>query len=191
MDFEYVVGKTFNDLNNINEPFPKAEYENCNFVSCDLANADLSGAVFQDCKFRDCNISLAKLKNTALRDVVFTGCKMLGLQWGDCSQFGFSIKLHNCVVDSSSFYKVRLKNAQFINTRLLEVDFTEADLTGVVFDGCDLTGATFDNTNLEGADLRTATGYSIDPENNRIAKAKFSLAGVGGLLNKYDIELEH
>jgi len=30
----------------------------------------------------------------------------------------------------------------------------------------------------------------IDPEVNRIKKAKFSVSGVPGLLNKYDIEIE-
>jgi fluoroquinolone resistance protein len=43
---------------------------------------------------------------------------------------------------------------------------------------------------LEKADFRTSNGYSIDPEMNRIKKAKFSLEGVAGLLDKYDIEVE-
>ena len=32
--------------------------------------------------------------------------------------------------------------------------------------------------------------HSIDPETNRIKKAKFSISGVLGLLHKYDIEIE-
>jgi hypothetical protein len=47
----------------------------------------------------------------------------------------------------------------------------------------------FENTLLEKADLRTAFNYSIDPEMNRVKKAKFSIAGVTGLLDKYDIEI--
>jgi fluoroquinolone resistance protein len=43
---------------------------------------------------------------------------------------------------------------------------------------------------LEKADFRTAYNYSIDPEKNRIKKAKFSIFGVTGLLDKYDIEIE-
>jgi hypothetical protein len=50
-----------------------------------------------------------------------------------------------------------------------------------------LAGATFDNTNLEKTNFTTAFNYSIDPDNNRIKKAKFSVPGVLGLLNKYDI----
>ena len=70
-----------------------------------------------------------------------------------------------------------------------EVDFTEADLTEVVFDYCDLSGAIFDNTLLEKADFRTAYHYTINPEINKIKKAKFSIAGIAGLLRKYDIEI--
>jgi fluoroquinolone resistance protein len=59
-----------------------------------------------------------------------------------------------------------------------------------VFDNCDLTRATFDRSVLEKADFRTSYNYSIDPENNKIKKAKFSLLGVSGLLDKYDIAIE-
>jgi fluoroquinolone resistance protein len=47
----------------------------------------------------------------------------------------------------------------------------------------------FDHTILEKADLRSSYNYSFDPEINRIKKAMFSLQGIPGLLNKYDIEI--
>lgn len=50
--------------------------------------------------------------------------------------------------------------------------------------------AIFKNTNLESVDFRTSFNYSIDPDLNRIKKAKFSLSGIAGLLNKFDIEIE-
>jgi uncharacterized protein YjbI with pentapeptide repeats len=66
----------------------------------------------------------------------------------------------------------------------------EADLNSTVFDNCDLLGAVFQNTILEKADFRTAYNYSIDPDINRVKKAKFSASGIAGLLDKYDIEIE-
>jgi fluoroquinolone resistance protein len=53
-----------------------------------------------------------------------------------------------------------------------------------------ISPATFDNTIIEKADFRGSLNYSIDPENNRVKKAKFSLSGVDGLLGKYDIEID-
>jgi len=73
---------------------------------------------------------------------------------------------------------------------LRETDFTDSDLTNVIFDNCDLAKALFDHTILERADLRTSFNYSIDPIANRIKKAKFSITGVVGLLDRYDIDIE-
>jgi fluoroquinolone resistance protein len=73
---------------------------------------------------------------------------------------------------------------------LEETDFAEADLTGSVFDHCNLSHATFDRTVLEKTDFRTSYNFSIDPEKNRIKKAKFSTMGLSGLLEKYDIEID-
>ncbi len=42
----------------------------------------------------------------------------------------------------------------------------------------------------EGVDFRTSFNYSIDPQLNRIKKAKFSLPGIAGLLDKYDIVID-
>ena len=42
---------------------------------------------------------------------------------------------------------------------------------------------------LEKADFSTAYNYVIDPELNTIRKAKFSIAGITGLLHKYDIDI--
>jgi uncharacterized protein YjbI with pentapeptide repeats len=79
---------------------------------------------------------------------------------------------------------------KFQNCKLVEVDFSESDLSGVLFDRCDLSGATFDRTNLEKADLRTSINYLINPEINKVKKAKFSYPAVLGLLTKYDVVVE-
>ena len=73
---------------------------------------------------------------------------------------------------------------------LEEVDFSETELTSAQFTDCDLRSAMFDQTNLEKVDFTTSFNYSIDPEANRIRKAKFSKEGVMGLLAKYDIIVE-
>ena len=59
-----------------------------------------------------------------------------------------------------------------------------------IFENCDLAKATFDNTIIEKADFRTSYNYSIDPEINHIKRAKFSLSGIHGLLDKYGLEIE-
>lgn len=77
----------------------------------------------------------------------------------------------------------------FMNSSIKEVDFSNCDLSNSSFKNSDLSQTTFNNTNLRGVDFRTAKNYSINPEINSIAKAKFSLEDVAGLL-PYNIEIE-
>ena len=83
-----------------------------------------------------------------------------------------------------------MKNTQFIDCILKEANFTETDLTKSVFRICDLSNTIFDRTNLSNADLLTSYNFSIDPELNKLKKAKFSYQSLSGLLYKYDIIIE-
>ena len=78
----------------------------------------------------------------------------------------------------------------FINCNLQETDFSEADLSGSVFDTCDMLRAIFDFTNLEKADFYSSFNYSINPEKNKLKRARFSKTEVIGLLDNYDLKIE-
>lgn len=186
----FITNQTFSKHNSNLKEFLKGEYENCVFHNCDFSNWDFSGYVFLDCEFTSSNLSMAKLIKTAFRDVKFSECKMIGLHFENCNDFGLSFTIENCSLNHVSFYKRKLKGTVFRNVQFRETDFTECDLTEALFDNCDFEGAIFDGTILEKADLRTSFNYSIDPEINRIKKAKFSLYQIAGLLNKYNIEID-
>jgi len=186
----YTTEETFTNIDFTRTPLSKGEYENCMFFNCNFSNTDLSEVKFLECEFTSCNLSLAKLANVALRDVKFKECKMLGLRFDQCNNLGLSIRVDQCSLNHSSFYKIKLKKTVFKSSQLQEVDFTEADLTESTFETCDLMHATFENTILERVDLRTAFNYSINPEINKIKKARFSLPEVLGLLDKYDVMID-
>lgn len=170
-------------------PLPFAEYDNCTFTDCLFNNASLNEIIFTECRFEGCNMGNANTKGTAFKDVVFVNCKLLGLNFSICDPFMFSVAFEGCVLQLASFYRLKLKNTKFIKCNLQEADFTETDLTGVTFKECDLLKAVFQNTVLEKADLRTAYNYTLDPEVNRIKKAKFSREDLPGLLHKYTIDV--
>ncbi len=115
---------------------------------------------------------------------------MLGLQFDACNEFGFAATFDTCQLDHSIFYKMKLSRSAFINCQLQSVDFSESILKNTKLNNCNLQNATFQNTNLELADFRNATNYSINPEQNALKGAKFSLPEVVGLLNKYQIKIE-
>ena len=114
----------------------------------------------------------------------------MGVDFSKCDNFLFAASFENCQLDYCSFYQKKMKKATFADCSLKEVDFAEVDLSMAVFTNCDLTGASFMGTVLEKTDFRTAKNYAFDPEQNRVKKAKFSLAGVAGLLTKYNIDIE-
>jgi uncharacterized protein YjbI with pentapeptide repeats len=169
---------------------PFEVYENCRFVNCNFYNSDLLNVTFRECVFDSCELSLVNTKNTALNDIRFIDCKLVGVQFDECNPFLFRVDFKNCILKLAAFNKTKLKNTCFKNCNLQETDFTEADLTAADFLNCDLQRAIFHKTNLEKADFRTSFLYPIDPEINRIKKARFSKMGIVGLLDKYGIEIE-
>lgn len=189
MERVYELDKVFEKISYAGKKLPPGDYENCRFVNCDFSSADLSYSHFVESEFVNCNISTVKMIKTVWRDIVFRECKMLGLLFDQCDHFLFSAVFERSTLDHSSFYGLKLKKFQFKQASLQEVDFTDADLSESIFSDCNLSRALFKNTVLEKADFSTSFNYSIDPELNKIRRAKFSLPSVIGLLDKYDIDI--
>ena len=132
MEQIYIEEKTFDKNNFTMNPLTKGEYENCVFKGCDFSNTDLSEVKFIKCEFLGCNLSLANLLKTTFRDVKFKDCKMLGLLFYNCNEFGLNVNFDSCNLNHSSFYQRKIRKTSFINSLLNEVDFTECDLTNSV-----------------------------------------------------------
>src|SRR5690349_510364 len=122
MERTYVEDKTFEKINFTEKSFAKGDYEGCSFINCDFSNTDLSNINFSECSFIGCNLSMAKLIKTAMQEIVFRDCKLLGLRFDDCSDFLFAVQFDNCTLNLTSFFKRRLKNTNFKNSVLQEVD---------------------------------------------------------------------
>lgn len=180
----------FININYSGQKVRNTEFENCVFQDCNFSGADFSDNDFIECRFENCNFANAKLNGAGLKGCHFTGCKLVGVEFDSCSDFLFAVSFKNCVLDYSSFFRKKLKNTRIIDCSLKETDFSATDLSGVTFDNCDLSMTVFKQCNLEKADFRTAYNYALDPEENKVKKAKFSVSGLPGLLLKYDIEIE-
>ncbi|HAF29746.1 MAG TPA: hypothetical protein DCG75_11930 [Bacteroidales bacterium] len=190
MNKEYFEEENIKNQDFTKHYLSKGEYENCIFNNCLFSNSDLCDINFTECTFEDCDFSNSKINNTSFKDVKFVNCKLLGLHFDECNPFLLSFYFQSCILNFSSFYKLNLKNTNFKECKLEEVDFVESNLKNSVFCECDLNGAKFENADLESTDFRTSFNYSIDPEINRVSKAKFSLHGLPGLLDKYNIVIE-
>lgn len=180
----------FEKLNTHHQSIRNHEFEECVFKNCDFSNCDLSQSMFIDCEFIDCNLSMVHLKSTGLKKNYFKNCKIMGAPFQECDDFLFEVRFEDCILDYASFANKKMHNTLFTNCSMKEVVFHHTQLNKSVFDNCNLDRAFFHETQLANADFRTAYNYKIDPAKNPMKKAKFSTAGICGLLDQYEIIVE-
>lgn len=187
---DYFDGRIFSSL----RAFPPAEKDavfcGCVFKECVFQGADLSSFAFEDCTFETCNLSLARVAGAAFKNVRFEECKIQGVNFFECCRTVLSMRFMKCDLRCASFDGLPLRKTVFEDSSLREVQFARADLAGSSFTRCDLARAAFLRTNLENADFSTAYNFTLDPDANRLRKAKFSVFGLPGLLEKYGLDVE-
>ncbi|WP_010520821.1 pentapeptide repeat-containing protein [Aquimarina agarivorans] len=181
--------KAFKNVDYSEENLSNKEYYNCQFIGCNFSKSDLRGSSYEDCTFQDCNISQTEIEGVGFRNSVFIASKILGIDFARCNNLMFTFKFDNCKMDYCTFFGTNLKKTHFIKCSQKDVDFSEADLSSSFFTNSDLTRARFSNTILEKADFRGAINFTIDPESNKMKKAKFSSFQLEGLLFKYLLDI--
>ena len=133
---------------------------------------------------------MIKLMGVSFQQVVFKECKLLGMDFSPCSEMLFHVRFEQCALDHSVLAGRRMPKTHFQKCSMKGVDLSGADLSEAVLDHCDLQDAVFDRTDLRNADLTSALHMHLDPDNNRIKGARFSVHGALDLLSKYGIEVE-
>ena len=169
------------------------EFEGCRFVGCRLSESEIRACRFVDCAFVQCDLSLVRLPRSTFSACRFEDSKIMGVNWTEAqwpeTRLWVPIGFARCVISHSTFMGLTLKEIRIVDCRADDVDFRESDLTKADFGGTDLSGSLFGNTNLTGADLSSARNYRIDPRENVITGAKFSLPEAISLLDGLGIDL--
>ena len=187
MSANYIIDEQINNKNYSLQEIMYLDFERCTFTNCDFTEADFLGVAFTDCIFISCNFIEAKINYVSLRDASFTGCNFTSVNFTMVDSLLFSVEFKDCILDYAKFYTLKLKGTLFANCSLTAADFMNSDLTDVVFDNCNLHKSVFSATIANKADFTTSYNFIIDPEKNKLKKAKFSQAGLKGLLEKYDL----
>lgn len=187
MHTDYLLDQEFrNEIFNDNNTKYK-DFENCTFYNCDFRNCTFKTITFIDCNFFDCNFQDTKINYVSLRGVFFNKCNFTNVNFAMTDQVIYEFHFTDCLLDYAKFYALKLKKMKFINCSMIAADFMSSDLTEVLFDNCNLRRAVFIDTIANKADFSTSYDYAFDPEKNKIKKAIFSMEGLKGLLEKYDI----
>jgi fluoroquinolone resistance protein len=162
-------GQIFKSNDFSKKSLKKRFFANCSFDHCNFSECLLQDVRFCSCIFIGCNLSLPKLEGCRFQDARFIDCKIVGVEFFKCDKTFFSACFENCLLHYCNFSDLNMKNALFRGSKLRENYFT--------------------NTCLNGADFSTATQYAIDPQTNKIKKARFSIPEVIGLLHGFDITI--
>lgn len=168
-------------------PLTKGHYDNCVFSQCNFKGGYVDNILFTDCQFIDCDLSNSNIAHTQFNTVAFKKCKLVGVRFDRCDQNLLQISLAHCNASLACFYAMQLPNTAFVHCNLQQTDFELANLSKASFANCNLQNAIFSQTNLNQANFTTAINFDIDPSNNQVKKAQFSLGGLVGLLKKHDI----
>lgn len=187
MSANYIIAQEFSHKIYAEDEIMYRDFERCTFTNCDFTQCDYLAVAFIDCVFINCNFTEAKINYVSLRDVVFTGCNFTGVNFAMVDTLLFKFEFKECILDYTKFYTLKMRGTLFTDCSLIAADFMNADITDAVFDNCDFHKSVFIDTIANKVDFTTSYNFTIDPEKNKLKKAKFSQAGLKGLLTKYDI----
>jgi fluoroquinolone resistance protein len=165
------------------------QFESCAFRGCNFSGTSFQRCRFFECIFEQCDLSNLKLRDSNLRRIRFTACKLMGINWTNVASL-MHPSFEDCVLSYGSFLGLDLRKSRLRNCVAKETDFADAKLGEADCRRTDFTAARFARTDLVKADFRGAKNYTIRPDDNKIRKAKFSLPEATLLLYGLDIELE-
>ena len=170
-----------------------SEFLDCVFSDCSFAESVFRKCRFVNCAFQGCDLSLAKVPGSIYSATRFEDSKIIGVNWAQAdwpiSSLGKPISFIKSAISHCTFIGLSLKGIRVVDCVAVDVDFREADLSQADFAGSDLSESLFNNTNLSQADLSRARNYLIDPGQNVLKGARFSMPEAMSLLYNMDIIL--
>lgn len=175
------------------EELVSSEFYDCIFMVCSLVESVFRNCRFINCTFQGCDLSLVQVPGSTFSTTRFEDSKVIGVNWThadwSATRLRDPICFFKCAINHSTFIGLRLQGIQIKDCIAADVDFRESDLTRANFGGTDLSESLFSNTNLTEADLSNARNYHIDPGQNVLKQAKFSMPEAMSLLYSLDILL--
>lgn len=186
--------KTFEGLTLSQETVCGMAFSDCTFVRCSFSGVRFQQCAFRDCAFFRCKIINPEPERTQAKHLRFEGCSLAGVRWEDFAvPGGFAgplDQLSGCELKYNSFFQLRLDGFDFSGQAVMETVFDGCSLAQSSFRGCTLAGTLFTACDLRGADFRDAGGYCIDPRQNKLAEARFTLPEAVRLFDGLGVRIE-
>jgi fluoroquinolone resistance protein len=184
-----IEGERFHGADAASLELRECSFEECTFDHVGLQSRDLCKARFVDCTFDTCDLAVADVTDCAFVRVKFRACRLSGIHWSVARKLE-DVSFEGSRLADGSFLGVNLERCDLTDCDASNVSFRDAKLVKAKLRGADLTRADIANCDLRDADLRGAHGYVLDPRENRLEGARFSLPEAVGLLRGLGILLD-
>ena len=164
-------------------------FDECEFNSCTLNESQFDRCRFINCKFTGCDLSNLAPSKCEFREVSFSGCKAIGIDWTK-AVIVKDLEFSECMLNYSNFKMLKLQKIKLVKCEVKEAAFIGTNLSNSDLRKSDFEKSMFFKTNLTGANFSGAKNYFIDINNNTLKKTRFSLPEALSLLNNLDIIIE-
>lgn len=185
--------QVFNNVNLHKAQILSSEFYDCVFRECNFVESIFKKCRFVNSSFKSCDLSLIQVLESSFSVTRFEDSKVMGVNWAQAdwptTGLGKPLTFLRSAISHSTFIGLSLKDLKVKDCVAIDVDFREADLSQADFTGTDLSKSLFKDTILTEADLSQARNYDIDPGQNQLQGAKFSLPEAMSLLYSMDINL--
>jgi uncharacterized protein YjbI with pentapeptide repeats len=171
-------------------PLTNQTFESCIFSSCRFRETPMTGAAFRSSVFRSCELVVVKMSGVVLDRTLFESSKIMGINFSDADNLGFSPDFRKSVISNSVFGGLSFRKGAILECRLVDCDLSDCDFREAEFSATTFEHVAISNCNFEKADFRSARGYAIDPLTNRVRKARFSLPEALSFLSFLGIQID-
>jgi fluoroquinolone resistance protein len=189
----YHADQVFKEVRLERDELVSSEFYDCAFLRCSFVETVFRNCRFVNCAFQHCDLSLVQVAGSTFSAARFEDSKVIGVDWTQAdwptAGLGNPVGFYRSAISHSTFIGLRLRGIQIRDCVAVDVDFREADLSQADFAGTDLAQSLFSDTDLTEADLSRARNYHIDPAQNVLTQARFSLPEATALLYSMDIVL--
>ena len=170
--------------------FAHSEFFECRFEHCTFISTDFRDAHFNDCTFENCSILLTNIGDCRFQSVHFTGSKISGLDFTTANDFLMQLSFENCKIEGCGFSGLQLSQTQFSSCEINQCDFFGANLEESDFSFSRFDHTIFQQTDLRKANFKNAEGYEINPLENKLRGATFSLPEASSMFKHIGIIIE-
>lgn len=170
------------------------QFNECIFINCSFENCECKNTQFHECTFEKSKLVRIGFVHSQMRNCSFHSCECIGLSFGNVVPHGsIDTVIHEC---KNTYFKycmfqvMKLVKFQGVTNVFEQCSFHQCDLRQANFKDCQLLNSDFQHSNLSKADFRESYGYIIDPKDNQLKGAMFSIPEVLHLLDSFGIKID-